>query len=488
MRITLLVVLAGIIAHSSLTRGQPPAPPPPEPPETSGAQNSADRVLFWTSVDNFVALTDDDLAMWKARGVDGFVVQSQWLKGLGSDQRFTADQGDPLLGPSFRLQRSLRDTGSVDRAKARGMKLYLGFYLANPANASTPLADWFDDTGWRARVLPAVANLAGAARSMGFDGLALDTELYPQAGGVRTASWSAVYKGSKRSPAAVRAQVVKRGREVMSTMLSSYPEVELQVYGVSFPGTWQDFVRQTLDLPSGAESLVHLSFWDGMSSVEGYRAIRFSDAFFYKSPQLPGASWDAANEYNVNSWYALLSRHLSNWSYASSRLFMSPFSWVDSGQSNFYKARSPTHVFEQLVAFRRWGTGGEFLNYTQGLLDFDYRPYLDALRTASTPAVVDREPPTLSVGSVGGSNGRVELSGSVVDNMGVRAVYAPDADGNPVAARMHWEVTGGGPASGWEWQTTWELPLDVPGGTAELSVTAVDIKGLTTTVKVPIGR
>jgi hypothetical protein len=53
---------------------------------------------------------------------------------------------------------------------------------------------------------------------------------------------------------------------------------------------------------------------------------------------------------------------------------------------DFDDARSPEYVTAQLEAFRRWGMGGEFANYAYaGLADFDYSPYVEAMRSASTP-------------------------------------------------------------------------------------------------------
>lgn len=57
--------------------------------------------------------------------------------------------------------------------------MYLGFYFANYANQATPLKDWFDEAGWSGVVAPKVRDVAGAARVLGFDGLAVDQELYP---------------------------------------------------------------------------------------------------------------------------------------------------------------------------------------------------------------------------------------------------------------------------------------------------------------------
>ena len=70
----------------------------------------------------------------------------------------------------------------------------------NFQNTRTPLRDWFDDAGWKNDVLPQMAGLAGAAKLLGFDGLALDQEMYPQVGNIVTASWSDQSRGTRTDP------------------------------------------------------------------------------------------------------------------------------------------------------------------------------------------------------------------------------------------------------------------------------------------------
>ena len=123
-----------------------------------------------------------------------------------------------------------------------------------------------------------------------------------------------------------------------------------------------------------------------MTSVDGYGAIRFFDSVFYKAPHR--GSWESALTYNANQVLATFSRRFSNWDYASERVHVSPFSWIDDGPkpSAFDDARSPEHVAEQLLAFRKWGMGGEFANYAYApLADFDYSPYVSAMQAGSKP-------------------------------------------------------------------------------------------------------
>ncbi len=445
--------------------------------------NSADRVLFWVNVRAVQDMTDAELATWKRRGVDGFVLSTQWLAGIGGNSRFTAEPGAALDGPDYDLQRSLRDSRLVARAKAQGMKLYLGFYLSSRSDARTPLADWFDDAGWTGTILPRVSELAGAARLLGFDGLAVDSELYPRPEGSSTASWENRYPGNTRSIDDTRRAAFERGRQLMTTILESFPEVEIQVYAAVFPESWGELVQEKVNGRGGFARLLHLPFWDGMSSAEGYRAIRFSESIFYKTTHIRGSTWETANQYNVNRLYALFSRELSNWGHASSRVFVSPFAWIDGGTSEFERARPPSYVADQLDAFRTWATGGELLVYAQGLQTFDYGPYLAGLRAASTPAVVDTVAPTLRVESAVRTGDTLRVTGAARDNLGIRSVLVGDRP-----AAMTWRVTGGDYDSEWEWEMDWELAgATVAPGATSVTVTAVDIKGLSSTVAVPLG-
>ena len=115
------------------------------------------------------------------------------------------------------MQRQIRDSRIVQRAAARGIDLYLGFFAANPANSSTPYVDWFDDAGW-ARTAERMGDFAGAARMLGFRGIAIDQELY---GG--KARWTWNYPGNIHTEAQVRAKAKQRGRQAMAAILDGFP-------------------------------------------------------------------------------------------------------------------------------------------------------------------------------------------------------------------------------------------------------------------------
>ena len=148
----------------------------------------------------------------------------------------------------------------------------------------------------------------------------------------------------------------------MHAIVGEFPGVEIvDYYDTHFPESWDELVPQEVNGTAYAlASFVQIDFWDGLTSVSGYGPIRFLDSTFYKTWHVRGASWDTALSYNVNRMLAYLSRHLSNWSYASTRINISPFAWIDGDVANegsFTAPRDPAYVAEQLAFFRRWAMG-----------------------------------------------------------------------------------------------------------------------------------
>jgi hypothetical protein len=466
-------------------------------PASSAAQaatpNSADRLIIWIGCPEFVTLTDAELDAWRSRGVDGIACMQRHLREMGGTQDFTGDPRASLAGSSYDLQRRLRDTNVVGRMRARGMKAYLGIYLVNYWNAATPLKDWFDDSGWSGVVLPKTAQVAAAARTLGFAGLALDQELYPQARGVTTATWDWNYPGNTHSEATVRAKAKQRGQQLMSALTTSFPGIELLVYAVRMPETWDELVQQKINgLVNAMAARLDPDFWDGMSSVAGYGAIRLLDATFYKGPQI--GNWESAFQYAYNKLYSYLSRRFSNWDYASSRFFVSPFAWIDHGPCDcgYEAAKTPAFVADQLAAFRKWGMGGEFADYAYGgLRGFDYTPYLSAMRAASTPGVVDAAPPALTVTAPGSTAGAASLSlnGTATDNLAIRFVRWQNDRGGTGVARLTWDVLSGDYRTRYNWRTRLTVPaIPLTAGQNRITVTTEDIKGLATTQVVTVAR
>ena len=191
-------------------------------------------------------------------------------------------------------------------------------------------------------------------------------------------------------------------------MLGEFPGAEFAVYNFSFPGDWNELVKEEINgVEDAADDLLHLDFWDGMTSVEGYSAIRFYDSIFYKTPHL--GTWDTALTYDTNQ--------ISPPSRAASRTGSTPPSESicrRSAGSTTARTRPassttpgrPEYVSEQLEAFRKWGTGGEFANFVYGGLDpAQYEDYVGAMQDASSPGTVDETDPTVEIAAAGPAPG-----------------------------------------------------------------------------------
>jgi hypothetical protein len=455
----------------------------------TAAPNSADALIFWVNCQQLARMSAAELNRLVADGVDGFVCMSGRLHTMGGVDRFTGDPSAGLGGAAYGLQRSLRRSALVKLARQGRLRLYLGFMAADYFNPRTPFKEWFDDAAWSRGVLRPVREFAAAARSLGFAGVALDQELYPGSGGAQTASWDWDYPGSKRPEREVRAQVERRGRQLMTAMLAGYPGLELVAYDTKIPGSWEEEVQEVVNEVHGAfADDVRVDLWAGLSSVPGYAAIRWLDATFYKTPHI-GGDWSGALAQNANSIYSLLSRRFPNWGYASSRLHVTPFSWINEGPADypFDDAREPASVADQLAAFRAWGTGGSFGNFDYGgLAGFDYGPYADAMRSASTPGTVDQEPPDLAVSSPAGgetidaSDDHLDIAGTARDNFAIRVVRWYAAQDRFGTAQHTWDAEDSLRPDGAS-ETRWRIQ-DVPlsPGINQITVVAEDIKGLAT--------
>jgi Carboxypeptidase regulatory-like domain len=461
------------------------------------ASNSADALIFWVDCSQVAEMSAGSLDRLVAYGVDGFVCMAGRLRTMGGLAQFTGNVNANLDDAAYDLQRSLRGSAAVQLARKGRLRLYLGFKAADYSNPRTPFKEWFDDAEWTGGVLKPVRELAAAARSLGFAGVALDQELYPGKGGAQSASWNWNYPGNARSEQEVRAQVERRGRQLMTAMLAGYPGLELVAYSTPIAGAWADKIQEVVNDQFGVYADdVRVDLWAGLSSVPGYAAIRWFDSTFYKTPHI-GADWAVALEDNANSTYSVLSRRFPNWAYASSRLHVTPFSWIDAGprDSEYDDAKAPDAVAAQLAAFRDWGTGGMFGNYVYRPPNgFDYAPYAEAMRNASTPGLVDEEPPELSISSPAGGRSidatgdQIELAGTAHDNYAVRVVRWYDARGRFGTATLTWEAEDS-LGEDRTWVTNWRIRgVALSPGVNRITVVAEDIKGLATVRRLRVTR
>jgi hypothetical protein len=451
-------------------------------PTFASTASSANGLIMWTGASDLSSMTQSQLLTWHQDGVGGFVAGVSWLSGMGGTQTFTATG----TGPANGVEAQLAASQIVARAHALGMKVYLGFNLENYFNTQTPLAEWFNDTSWANTVIPAVNGLAGAANELGFDGIAMDGELYAQTGDAYTATWAWDYPGNTHSEQQVRAEVTLRGRQLMTAILAAFPGVQIADIDASFPATWDSYALQQDGEGSDVFATnVDVNFWDGMTSVDGYSAIRFFDEMFYKNTGLSGGTaqtWASALSYEENTLFAYFSNHFSNWSYAADRVFWSPMAWIDAGPAgaSYDAPATPSYVATQLQAFSSWGMGGEVSDFAYAPLgSFDYSSYVGGIQAAAAPTSVDDPAPALTIGTVSPEGASATVSGTATDSYAVRVVRWSTPDGASGTAQVSWGITSGNYETGYGSESDWTvsgIPLSAVAST--VVITAENTHGL----------
>ena len=173
----------------------------------------------------------------------------------------------------------------------------------------------------------------------------------PHRSGAATATWAWDYPGNTHSEAQVRAKARQRGRRadgrdprrLSGRRAGGLPRASSRQLARVGPGGGQRH-------PNTSADRLDIDFWDGMTSVDGYGAIRFFDSIFYKAPH--SGSWESALTYNANQVLATFSRRFSNWDYASERVHVSPFSWIDDGPKPSSLRRRPLARVRRRAAAR----------------------------------------------------------------------------------------------------------------------------------------
>jgi hypothetical protein len=249
---------------------------------------------------------------------------------------------------------------------------------------------------------------------------------------------------------------------------------------------------KTNHTPHAYDDSVQINFWNGLTQVRGYHRIRFLDATFYRHPEVAGASWDSALTHAVNAWYAVLSRRLTNWKYAASRVTLAPFAWIDGTTDGpeYERARSPQYVAEQLNEFAKWSPGGNFAIYSSLRLGtFDYQPYASGMRQAAraTPTPTTRDP-KLEVKSSAArvKVHRLSLRGTTHDELAIKVVRWATSRKHGTA-ELDWKSTGGNLSDGLIWRTHWSISnLRVPRAKSRLTISVEDIAGRVSTVRLRV--
>ena len=199
---------------------------------------------MWTGVNDLLSMSQAQLAQWNDEGVGGFVASVGLLSGMGGGQSFAGNPSTDLSSSQFTVEERLESSNIVSEAHALGMKLYLGF-TCNDYNTATPLADWFNDSVWLQHRAPQRAGWPGAAHLLGFDGIAMDGELYGQEGDVYTATWAWNYPGNTHTEQETRDEATLRGQQLMGAIFQAFPDVQIADYAASFPDTWDSYVTRS---------------------------------------------------------------------------------------------------------------------------------------------------------------------------------------------------------------------------------------------------
>lgn len=350
-------------------------------------------MVIWCNTRYVIDMKDAELDKFAAMGIRGFVMQTNDLA-PGGGQFFTLVNGQipppPPPGPDGKpradrnlIQRSIRDTDIVNRCKARGIDLWLGFYLAQGTNHQTPLVPWADpDTAWQP-FLNAITALATFAKQHGFVGLALDEEMY------RGGTWEWNYPGNTRTEADIRGATRMRGSQVMGAINAGYPGADLITYGWLITDSWNGLRVQT-DRPA-FKTMVNIDFWKGMTAIAGFSALRFWDATFYRGTQASGTAgtWDVALPEAKRLLRDGFTRSFPNWATISPKIFAEPFAWIDGipGGTGFNAARTAADaqkVAEQLTKMARYTEGDVVGIYSWGRPNTDfYAPFAPGILGAS---------------------------------------------------------------------------------------------------------
>ena len=425
-----------------------------------GAGKPASELMLWgggASAPTGVALDDGEMDWLDARGFKWIHMAIGRLKDAGGTQDFRSDGGS-VTAANYDYQEQIQNSDFVDRWHAYGAdhKCYITWdapYTTDPSGAA--IRPWYDDAAWTAYCTK-LEDLAAYGNWQGFDGIASDWEVF---GNNNDAwHWDRWSTTDTHTEAQVRAKVFERGAQMMTAILSGMPNADVYIYNVFEPDGWHairsEWDRDTQGHPAVQIKALDWVQWDlylGMSSVQGYSALKNNTAEFQKvvNPKpAPTAAeqWANAFRYSIGHMGALCSQGLSSdeWEYAHTRIKWMPFSWLDeivgSTSSSFSYKKPFATVNTQLQAMRSWGMGGMLPMFdhsgfnTASYVDHNGVSYNAAMEDAAEPTpLADTTAPTLPVPTLGGST----ITGTATDNYAMWAVKWEDNAGGSGMADMH---------------------------------------------------
>ena len=274
----------------------------------------------------------------------------------------------------------------------------------------------------------------------------------------------------------------------MTAILDGFPGVEIGVYNFMQKDSWLELSYETYGGPTNVDKFaprVDLDFWDGMTSVKGYSAIRQWNNVFYKDWRLgnaPGATlrWENAMRADVSNTAELLSREFENWDYAESRYHSSPVRLdqrrpASLGRGTTRDRPATSRHSSTPCASSGWAAASPTTTHGGGLTPSKYAPYANVIRAAATPGNVDAAAPTLDAAAAAG-----DIHGTAHDNLAVWSVRWRDNLGRAGVAELDFRITQGEPLYIKNWRMDWRIPRSaLTNGASSVRVVAVDIKGNT---------
>lgn len=316
-------------------------PPTPQPGATTAEiPTEVFGAMVWMDP-NFTSF-DPLWAQMQAGGADGVLLTNGFIDFISSD-----------------------DWRKTLPARYSPSPMFFGRYACNFYNYWTMFARWEDDPGW-VTMSNMWANNANFAYVNNYKGIIMDMEPYPvphpDVPGLVVANpgaWAWDYTHSGTNPfglteSFVRNAAEERGAQLMTAIVAAFPNVKIATYFNIFKDGWRDKVYQAnggpATGPSSVEWAVVKEFWQGMTSVDGWKEITFLDESMYKDPQFPGATWDMALGYAVQWFRGFVNTNFTH----PERCRWAPFSNINNDGSPYGYYRGSSWVIQQWNKFAQY--------------------------------------------------------------------------------------------------------------------------------------
>jgi hypothetical protein len=364
-------------------------------------------------------------AYWADLGVSDMIL---WTGMPGQNNGGPAEYS-PLLGASEGDAKFV-----AAQANRRGIQMHIGCEMhgyygsgtqrpAHPApfNGASPQRDWLtDDAYWNGTILVGAHTMAKRAKVCGYTGVFYDEEISSNNDGWTYAGYKAAFPTSTLTNDQANTAAFNRGRSWMQAHIAEFPNIEYTNYSASsWPRGWSNFLR-TKNNPIYTPSLQNY-FYKGALSVPGYKHVWFLNADFYGGQYFPthpytydGKTYDRwqwgtvqfDRDQTKKFWDTFLDPATDR-----TKVDIVPFiaiPQIEGGQYEQYKTKTVSMVTEQIVPSilqtinpneRPVPLFGHYC-YSDSADKFDFAPYRDALRKATTtttaPPPIVTPPPVVT--------------------------------------------------------------------------------------------